>query len=173
MFNYVHLGRNNKQKKYCVASPGGTNVSTNRRKRKRVQESSRVPASPDLGISANQIPVMVSFQWRHSTQKLWQLVKHGSCWRTAFATGGQHCCITKETQTCSQLDCLLLVKRRVTWLMLPCYECFYPFGYDQECIYIYIFNFYHLLWVLYQFQLSALDLTWTVGEKKNQLSIYC
>lgn len=39
---------------------GGTNVSTNRRKRKRVQESSRVPASPDLGISANQIPVM---QW--------------------------------------------------------------------------------------------------------------
>lgn len=41
-------------------SPGATNVSTNRRKRKRVQESNRVPASPDLGISTNQIPVMVS-----------------------------------------------------------------------------------------------------------------
>lgn len=38
----------------------GTNASTNRRKRKRVQESSRVPASSDLGISTNQIPVM---QW--------------------------------------------------------------------------------------------------------------
>lgn len=39
----------------------GTNASTNRRKRKRVQESSRGPASSsDLGISTNQIPVM---QW--------------------------------------------------------------------------------------------------------------
>ncbi|XP_017284662.1 general transcription factor II-I repeat domain-containing protein 1 isoform X2 [Kryptolebias marmoratus] len=38
----------------------GTNASTNRRKRKRVQESSRVPASSELGISTNQIPVM---QW--------------------------------------------------------------------------------------------------------------
>ncbi|XP_041657317.1 general transcription factor II-I repeat domain-containing protein 1 isoform X2 [Cheilinus undulatus] len=38
----------------------GTNASTNRRKRKRVQESNRVPASSDLGISTNQIPVM---QW--------------------------------------------------------------------------------------------------------------
>ncbi|KAM4726398.1 general transcription factor II-I repeat domain-containing protein 1 isoform 2-T2 [Anableps anableps] len=38
----------------------GTDASTNRRKRKRVQESSRIPASSDLGISANQIPVM---QW--------------------------------------------------------------------------------------------------------------
>ncbi|XP_013859497.1 general transcription factor II-I repeat domain-containing protein 1 isoform X2 [Austrofundulus limnaeus] len=38
-----------------------TNTSTNRRKRKRVQESSRVPASADeLGLSTNQIPVM---QW--------------------------------------------------------------------------------------------------------------
>ncbi|XP_038564300.1 general transcription factor II-I repeat domain-containing protein 1 isoform X2 [Micropterus salmoides] len=36
----------------------GTNASTNRRKRKRVQESNRVPASSDLGISTNQIPVM-------------------------------------------------------------------------------------------------------------------
>ncbi|XP_054482563.1 LOW QUALITY PROTEIN: general transcription factor II-I repeat domain-containing protein 1 [Anoplopoma fimbria] len=36
-----------------------TDTSTNRRKRKRVQESSRVPASSDL-ISTNQIPVM---QW--------------------------------------------------------------------------------------------------------------
>ncbi|XP_068188271.1 general transcription factor II-I repeat domain-containing protein 1 isoform X3 [Antennarius striatus] len=42
------------------ASPVGTNASTNRRKRKRVQESSRGPASSDLGISTNQIPVM---QW--------------------------------------------------------------------------------------------------------------
>ncbi|XP_060941991.1 general transcription factor II-I repeat domain-containing protein 1 isoform X2 [Limanda limanda] len=39
---------------------GATDVSTNRRKRKRVQESHRVPASSDLGISTNQIPVM---QW--------------------------------------------------------------------------------------------------------------
>uniref|UniRef100_A0A3Q2QBL9 GTF2I repeat domain containing 1 n=1 Tax=Fundulus heteroclitus TaxID=8078 RepID=A0A3Q2QBL9_FUNHE len=39
----------------------GTDASTNRRKRKRVQESSRIPASSDLGISANQIPVMQ--QW--------------------------------------------------------------------------------------------------------------
>ncbi|KAM9846543.1 general transcription factor II-I repeat domain-containing protein 1 [Aulostomus maculatus] len=38
----------------------GTDASTNRRKRKRVQESNRVPASSDLGISTNQIPVM---QW--------------------------------------------------------------------------------------------------------------
>nr|XP_046267746.1 general transcription factor II-I repeat domain-containing protein 1 isoform X2 [Scatophagus argus] len=38
----------------------GTNASTNRRKRKRVQESNRVPSSSDLGISTNQIPVM---QW--------------------------------------------------------------------------------------------------------------
>ncbi|XP_038159638.1 general transcription factor II-I repeat domain-containing protein 1 [Cyprinodon tularosa] len=38
----------------------GTDASTNRRKRKRVHESSRIPASSDLGISANQIPVM---QW--------------------------------------------------------------------------------------------------------------
>ncbi|XP_060912107.1 general transcription factor II-I repeat domain-containing protein 1 isoform X1 [Labrus mixtus] len=38
----------------------GTNASTNRRKRKRVQESSRAPVSSDLGISTNQIPVM---QW--------------------------------------------------------------------------------------------------------------
>ncbi|KAM3601084.1 uncharacterized protein V6R79_007447 [Siganus canaliculatus] len=38
----------------------GTNASTNRRKRKRVQESSRVPPSSDLGLSTNQIPVM---QW--------------------------------------------------------------------------------------------------------------
>ncbi|XP_028277412.1 general transcription factor II-I repeat domain-containing protein 1 [Parambassis ranga] len=37
-----------------------TDASTNRRKRKRVQESNRVPASSDLGISTNQIPVM---QW--------------------------------------------------------------------------------------------------------------
>uniref|UniRef100_A0A8C3APA9 GTF2I repeat domain containing 1 n=1 Tax=Cyclopterus lumpus TaxID=8103 RepID=A0A8C3APA9_CYCLU len=36
-----------------------TDVSTNRRKRKRVQESNRVPASSDL-MSTNQIPVM---QW--------------------------------------------------------------------------------------------------------------
>uniref|UniRef100_A0A4W6CTJ0 GTF2I repeat domain containing 1 n=1 Tax=Lates calcarifer TaxID=8187 RepID=A0A4W6CTJ0_LATCA len=34
----------------------GTDASTNRRKRKRVQESNRVPASSDLGISTNQIP---------------------------------------------------------------------------------------------------------------------
>uniref|UniRef100_A0A3B5ML17 Uncharacterized protein n=1 Tax=Xiphophorus couchianus TaxID=32473 RepID=A0A3B5ML17_9TELE len=40
----------------------GTDASTNRRKRKRVQESSRIPASSDLGISANQIPVMLQ-QW--------------------------------------------------------------------------------------------------------------
>lgn len=38
----------------------GTDAPTNRRKRKRVQESNRVPASSDLGISTNQIPVM---QW--------------------------------------------------------------------------------------------------------------
>ncbi|KAG7217134.1 hypothetical protein INR49_027675 [Caranx melampygus] len=38
----------------------GTDASTNRRKRKRVQESNRAPASSDLGISTNQIPVM---QW--------------------------------------------------------------------------------------------------------------
>ncbi|CAI5642709.1 general transcription factor II-I repeat domain-containing protein 1 isoform X1 [Oreochromis niloticus] len=38
----------------------GTDASTNRRKRKRVQESNQVPASSDLGISSNQIPVM---QW--------------------------------------------------------------------------------------------------------------
>ncbi|XP_040006195.1 general transcription factor II-I repeat domain-containing protein 1 isoform X2 [Xiphias gladius] len=38
----------------------GTDASTSRRKRKRVQESNRVPASSDLGISTNQIPVM---QW--------------------------------------------------------------------------------------------------------------
>ncbi|XP_035864901.1 general transcription factor II-I repeat domain-containing protein 1 isoform X1 [Sander lucioperca] len=38
----------------------GTDASTNRRKRKRVQESNRVPASSDMGISTNQIPVM---QW--------------------------------------------------------------------------------------------------------------
>ncbi|KAM9332064.1 general transcription factor II-I repeat domain-containing protein 1 [Pholidichthys leucotaenia] len=37
----------------------GTDASTNRRKRKRVQESSRVPTSSDL-VSTNQIPVM---QW--------------------------------------------------------------------------------------------------------------
>ncbi|XP_058483618.1 general transcription factor II-I repeat domain-containing protein 1 [Solea solea] len=37
-----------------------TDASINRRKRKRVHESSRVPASSDLGISTNQIPVM---QW--------------------------------------------------------------------------------------------------------------
>uniref|UniRef100_A0A3B5A942 GTF2I repeat domain containing 1 n=1 Tax=Stegastes partitus TaxID=144197 RepID=A0A3B5A942_9TELE len=40
----------------------GTDASTNRRKRKRVQESNRVPASSDLGISTNQIPVMLQ-QW--------------------------------------------------------------------------------------------------------------
>lgn len=45
---------------FCFTSSGGTNVSTNRRKRKRVQESNRVPSSSDLGISTNQIPVMVS-----------------------------------------------------------------------------------------------------------------
>ncbi|KAK5917753.1 hypothetical protein CgunFtcFv8_002570 [Champsocephalus gunnari] len=38
----------------------GTEASTNRRKRKRVQESSRGPASSEHGISTNQIPVM---QW--------------------------------------------------------------------------------------------------------------
>ncbi|XP_067347578.1 general transcription factor II-I repeat domain-containing protein 1 isoform X2 [Channa argus] len=38
----------------------GTDASTSRRKRKRVQESNRAPASSDLGISTNQIPVM---QW--------------------------------------------------------------------------------------------------------------
>lgn len=43
----------------CSVSPVGTNASTNRRKRKRVQESNRVPASSDLGLSTNQIPVMV------------------------------------------------------------------------------------------------------------------
>ncbi|XP_076017408.1 general transcription factor II-I repeat domain-containing protein 1 isoform X2 [Genypterus blacodes] len=36
----------------------GTESSTNRRKRKRVQESSRAPASSELGLSSNQIPVM-------------------------------------------------------------------------------------------------------------------
>ncbi|KAI3373996.1 hypothetical protein L3Q82_022561 [Scortum barcoo] len=42
----------------------GTHASTNRRKRKRVQESNRVPVSSDLGISTNQIPVMVRLkQW--------------------------------------------------------------------------------------------------------------
>uniref|UniRef100_A0A3B4G0S0 GTF2I repeat domain containing 1 n=1 Tax=Pundamilia nyererei TaxID=303518 RepID=A0A3B4G0S0_9CICH len=40
----------------------GTDASTNRRKRKRVQESNQVPASSDLGISSNQIPVMLQ-QW--------------------------------------------------------------------------------------------------------------
>ncbi|XP_014853607.1 PREDICTED: general transcription factor II-I repeat domain-containing protein 1 [Poecilia mexicana] len=43
-----------------ACNTAGTDASTNRRKRKRVQESSRIPASSDLGISANQIPVM---QW--------------------------------------------------------------------------------------------------------------
>uniref|UniRef100_H3CGH0 GTF2I repeat domain containing 1 n=1 Tax=Tetraodon nigroviridis TaxID=99883 RepID=H3CGH0_TETNG len=38
----------------------GTNASVNRRKRKRVQESSRVAPSSDLDLSTNQIPVM---QW--------------------------------------------------------------------------------------------------------------
>ncbi|XP_041863832.1 general transcription factor II-I repeat domain-containing protein 1 isoform X2 [Melanotaenia boesemani] len=38
----------------------GADASINRRKRKRVQESSRVPVSSELGISTNQIPVM---QW--------------------------------------------------------------------------------------------------------------
>ncbi|KAK1882967.1 General transcription factor II-I repeat domain containing protein 1 [Dissostichus eleginoides] len=38
----------------------GTDASTNRRKRKRVQESSRGPASSEHGIATNQIPVM---QW--------------------------------------------------------------------------------------------------------------
>ncbi|XP_030010245.1 general transcription factor II-I repeat domain-containing protein 1 isoform X2 [Sphaeramia orbicularis] len=38
----------------------GTEAPTNRRKRKRVQESSRVPPSSELGLSTNQIPVM---QW--------------------------------------------------------------------------------------------------------------
>ncbi|KAM4620698.1 general transcription factor II-I repeat domain-containing protein 1 [Polymixia lowei] len=38
----------------------GTEVSTNRRKRKRVQESNRVAESSDMGLSTNQIPVM---QW--------------------------------------------------------------------------------------------------------------
>ncbi|KAF6721751.1 General transcription factor II-I repeat domain-containing protein 1 [Oryzias melastigma] len=38
----------------------GTDASTNRRKRKRVQESSRVSSASDLAPSANQIPVM---QW--------------------------------------------------------------------------------------------------------------
>ncbi|CAF92813.1 unnamed protein product, partial [Tetraodon nigroviridis] len=38
----------------------GTNASVNRRKRKRVQESSRVAPSSDLDLSTNQIPVMVS-----------------------------------------------------------------------------------------------------------------
>ncbi|KAM9788908.1 LOW QUALITY PROTEIN: general transcription factor II-I repeat domain-containing protein 1 [Neosynchiropus ocellatus] len=37
-----------------------TEVSINRRKRKRVQESQRAPASADLALSTNQIPVM---QW--------------------------------------------------------------------------------------------------------------
>ncbi|KAM4547309.1 general transcription factor II-I repeat domain-containing protein 1 isoform 2-T2 [Fundulus diaphanus] len=41
-----------------ACNTAGTDASTNRRKRKRVQESSRIPASSDLGISANQIPVM-------------------------------------------------------------------------------------------------------------------
>ncbi|KAM6907177.1 general transcription factor II-I repeat domain-containing protein 1-like [Xenentodon cancila] len=43
-----------------ASNTAGTDASTNRRKRKRVQESSRVPASSELGISTNQIPVM---QW--------------------------------------------------------------------------------------------------------------
>ncbi|XP_061596271.1 general transcription factor II-I repeat domain-containing protein 1 isoform X1 [Cololabis saira] len=43
-----------------ASNTAGTEASTNRRKRKRVQESSRVPASSELGISTNQIPVM---QW--------------------------------------------------------------------------------------------------------------
>ncbi|XP_069572193.1 general transcription factor II-I repeat domain-containing protein 1 [Brachyistius frenatus] len=43
-----------------ACNTAGTDASTNRRKRKRVQESSRVPASSDLGLSTNQIPVM---QW--------------------------------------------------------------------------------------------------------------
>ncbi|XP_037544144.1 general transcription factor II-I repeat domain-containing protein 1 [Nematolebias whitei] len=43
-----------------ACNTAATNASTNRRKRKRVQESSRVPASSELGISTNQIPVM---QW--------------------------------------------------------------------------------------------------------------
>lgn len=43
-----------------ACNTAGTDASTNRRKRKRVQESNRVPASSDLGISTNQIPVM---QW--------------------------------------------------------------------------------------------------------------
>ncbi|XP_029924278.1 general transcription factor II-I repeat domain-containing protein 1 isoform X2 [Myripristis murdjan] len=38
----------------------GTEASTNRRKRKRVQESNRVPVSSELGVSTSQIPVM---QW--------------------------------------------------------------------------------------------------------------
>uniref|UniRef100_A0A3B5MUY2 Uncharacterized protein n=1 Tax=Xiphophorus couchianus TaxID=32473 RepID=A0A3B5MUY2_9TELE len=42
---------------FGLVSPAGTDASTNRRKRKRVQESSRIPASSDLGISANQIPL--------------------------------------------------------------------------------------------------------------------
>uniref|UniRef100_A0AAX7SE70 GTF2I repeat domain containing 1 n=1 Tax=Astatotilapia calliptera TaxID=8154 RepID=A0AAX7SE70_ASTCA len=44
----------------CFVPSVGTDASTNRRKRKRVQESNQVPASSDLGISSNQIPVM---QW--------------------------------------------------------------------------------------------------------------
>ncbi|XP_029304572.1 general transcription factor II-I repeat domain-containing protein 1 isoform X2 [Cottoperca gobio] len=43
-----------------LLSPAATDASTNRRKRKRVQESNRAPASSDHGISTNQIPVM---QW--------------------------------------------------------------------------------------------------------------
>ncbi|XP_024119423.1 general transcription factor II-I repeat domain-containing protein 1 isoform X2 [Oryzias melastigma] len=42
------------------SQPCNTDASTNRRKRKRVQESSRVSSASDLAPSANQIPVM---QW--------------------------------------------------------------------------------------------------------------
>uniref|UniRef100_A0A8C9XLM5 GTF2I repeat domain containing 1 n=1 Tax=Sander lucioperca TaxID=283035 RepID=A0A8C9XLM5_SANLU len=51
-----------------IVSPVGTDASTNRRKRKRVQESNRVPASSDMGISTNQIPVMVSLKNRRASQ---------------------------------------------------------------------------------------------------------
>ncbi|XP_034033638.1 general transcription factor II-I repeat domain-containing protein 1 isoform X2 [Thalassophryne amazonica] len=43
-----------------ACNTAGMDTLTNRRKRKRVQESSRLPISSDLGVSANQIPVM---QW--------------------------------------------------------------------------------------------------------------
>ncbi|KAM9729566.1 general transcription factor II-I repeat domain-containing protein 1 isoform 1-T1 [Menidia menidia] len=43
-----------------ACNTAGTEASTNRRKRKRIQESGRAPASAELGLSANQIPVM---QW--------------------------------------------------------------------------------------------------------------